>query len=100
MIALLTPGAQRLGPFNSALYRVVEITFGSFVSLGVSLVLLPARAHGLVVSGTARALNLLADLLGDWLAVLAGGRDRAASRSCRMVFAQQWGASKSLRRGP
>ena len=59
VIVLLTPGAQQLGPLNSALYRVVEITLGSFVGLGVSLVLLPARAHGLVVSAAARALNLL-----------------------------------------
>jgi uncharacterized membrane protein YccC len=61
---------------DSAFYRIVEITLGSFVGLGVSLVLLPARAHGLVVSAAARALGLLADLLGDWLAVLAGGEDR------------------------
>ena len=61
---------------NSAFYRVVEITLGSFVGLGVSLVLLPAHAHGLVISAAAYALGLFADLLGDWLAVLAGGGDR------------------------
>jgi uncharacterized membrane protein YccC len=77
VIVLLTPGAQQLGPVDSAFYRIVEITVGCFVGLGVSLVLLPARAHGLVISAAARALSLLADLLGDWLAVLAGGRDRA-----------------------
>ena len=76
VIALLTPGAQQLGPVDLAIFRIVEITLGSFVGLGVSLVLLPARAHGLVISTAARALSLLADLLGDWLAVLAGGRDR------------------------
>jgi uncharacterized membrane protein YccC len=76
VIVLLTPGAQQLGPVDSAFYRVLEITVGSFVGLGVSLVLLPARAHGLVISAAARALSLLADLLGDWLAVLAGGRDK------------------------
>jgi uncharacterized membrane protein YccC len=76
VIVLLTPGAQQLGPVDSAIYRIVEITLGSFVGLGVSLGLLPARAHGLVISTAAHALSLLADLLGDWLAVLAGGRDR------------------------
>ena len=76
VIVLLTPGAQQLGPVDLAFYRIVEITLGSFVGLGVSLVLLPARAHGLVVSAAGRALGLLADLLGDWLAVLAGGGDR------------------------
>jgi Fusaric acid resistance protein-like len=76
VIVLLTPGAEQLGPVSSAFYRIVEITVGSLVGLGVSLVLLPARAHGLVISTAARALSLLADLLGDWFAVLAGGWDR------------------------
>ena len=76
VIVLLTSGAQQLGPLGSAFYRILEITLGSFVGLGVSLVLLPARAHGLVISTAARSLDLLADLLGDWLAVLAGGGDR------------------------
>ena len=31
VIVLLTPGAQQLGPVNSAFYRIVEITLGSFV---------------------------------------------------------------------
>ena len=73
VIVLLTSGAQQLGPLGSAFYRILEITLGSFVGLGVSLVLFPARAHGLVISTAARALGLLADLLGDWLAVLADG---------------------------
>jgi uncharacterized membrane protein YccC len=77
VIVLLTPGAQQLGPLDSAFYRIVEITLGSFVGLGVSLVLLPARAHALVVSAAARMLGHLADLLGDWLAVLVGSGDRA-----------------------
>lgn len=76
VIVLLTSGAQQLGPLVSALYRVFEITLGSFVGLGVSLVLLPARAHALVISAATRMIGHLADLLGDWLAVLAGGGDR------------------------
>ena len=30
VIVLLTPGAQQLGPVDSAIYRIVEITLGSF----------------------------------------------------------------------
>jgi uncharacterized membrane protein YccC len=75
-IVLLTSGAQQLGPLGSAFYRILEITLGSFVGLGVSLVLLPARAHELVISTAARLLGLLADLLRDWLAVLADAGDR------------------------
>jgi uncharacterized membrane protein YccC len=76
VIVLLTPGAQQLGPLDSAFYRIFEITLGSFVGLGVSLVLLPARAHVLVIGAAARMLGHLADLLGDWLAVFAGSGDR------------------------
>ena len=34
VIVLLTPGAQQLGPVDSAIFRIVEITLGSFVGLG------------------------------------------------------------------
>jgi uncharacterized membrane protein YccC len=76
VIVLLTPGAQQLGPLESAFYRIFEITIGSFVGLGVSLALFPARAHGLVIGAAAGMLSHLADLLGNWLAVLAGSGER------------------------
>jgi hypothetical protein len=75
VIVLLTLDAQ-LGPLGSAFYRILEIALGCFVGLVVSLVLLPARAHGLVISTAASMLTQLADLLGDWLAVLAGSAGR------------------------
>jgi uncharacterized membrane protein YccC len=75
VIVLLTFDAQ-LGPLGSAFYRILEIALGCFVGLVVSLVLLPARAHGLVISTAASMLTQLADLLGDWLAVLAGSAGR------------------------
>ena len=58
VIVLLTPGAQQLGPLDSALYRIVEIALGSFIGLGVSLLLLPARAHGLVTGAAALGFSL------------------------------------------
>jgi hypothetical protein len=76
VIVLLTPGAQQLGPLDSALYRIFEITLGSLVGLVVSLVIVPARAHGLVIDTAARMLGHLADLLGDWLAILGNAGDR------------------------
>jgi hypothetical protein len=97
VIVLLTSGAQQLGLLESAAYRIFEITLGSFVGLGVSLLLLPARAHGLVISAAARLLGRLADLLGDWLAVLAGGGDRTHIMQLQMIFAPEWRTSKSLR---
>ena len=89
VIVLLTPGAQQLGPLDSAFYRIVEITLGSFVGLGISLVLLPARAHALVVSAAARMLGHLADLLGDWLAVNAV-RARVHAAAARGPFLEQF----------
>ncbi len=76
VIVLLTPGAQQLGPLGSAFYRILEITLGSLVGLVVSLVIVPARAHGLVIGTAARMLGHLADLLGDWLAILGNTGDR------------------------
>jgi len=77
VIVLLTPGALQVGPVVSAVNRILEISLGSVVGMLVALLLLPARAHSLVIGATARMLGLLADLLRDWLAVLAGGSDRA-----------------------
>ena len=77
MIVLLTPGAQQLGPLASAYNRILEISLGSIVGLGVALLLMPARAHGLVINAAAGMLGLLADLLHDWLAVLGGNANRA-----------------------
>ncbi len=76
VIVLMTPGAQQLGPLGSAFYRILEITLGSLVGLVVSLIIVPARAHGLVIGAAARMLGHLADLLGDWLAILANSGDR------------------------
>ncbi len=77
VIVLLTPGAQQIGPVVSAFNRILEITLGSVIGLVIALVLLPSRAHSLVIGAAARMLGLLADLLRDWLAVLAGSSDRA-----------------------
>jgi uncharacterized membrane protein YccC len=76
VIVLVTPGAQQLGALGSAFYRILEISLGSAIGVGISLLLLPARAHGLVTSAAARMLGLLADLLRDLMAVLACSSER------------------------
>jgi uncharacterized membrane protein YgaE (UPF0421/DUF939 family) len=76
IIVLITPGAQQLGPLGSAFYRILEITLGSLVGLVVSLVVVPARAHEMVIGAVARMLGHLADRLGDWLAILGNAGDR------------------------
>jgi uncharacterized membrane protein YccC len=63
VIVLLGSAAQQVGPLASATGRVLEIGLGCLVGLGVSLTVLPARAHGLVLKLTGRILGLLAELL-------------------------------------
>ncbi len=76
VIVLLGSAAQQGGPLASAAGRVLEIGLGCIVGLGVSLAVLPARAHGLVLKLAGRTLGLLADLL----AALSLGAAEAAAR--------------------
>jgi uncharacterized membrane protein YccC len=64
IIVLLGSAAQQTGPLASATGRVLEIGLGCLVGLGVSLTVLPARAHGLVLRLGGRILSLYAELLG------------------------------------
>jgi uncharacterized membrane protein YccC len=63
VIVLLGGAAQQGGPLASATGRVLEIGLGCIVGLGVSLTVLPARAHGIVLKLGGRTLGLLAELL-------------------------------------
>jgi uncharacterized membrane protein YccC len=77
---LLLSSAAQMGPLEAAAYRIMEISLGCVVGLAVSLVILPARAHGLTLRAAGRVLGLLsrqvaahrASLLGD-----GGGADIA-----------------------
>jgi hypothetical protein len=77
------------GMFNVTTMRSMAFQFGGWKfrrPRRLSL-LLPARAHRLVINAAARALSLLADLLGDWLAVLVG---RASRRLCGVIQVTGW----------
>jgi uncharacterized membrane protein YccC len=69
VIVLLSPTGQSLSPLLFTADRVIEIALGSVVALAVSLLILPARAHGLLAEATSKLLNLLA----DFLVLLVGG---------------------------
>ena len=75
VIVLLVHSGDGAGPLASAIGRVIEIGLGCLVGLGVSLILLPARAHGLLVKTAARGLALEAELLGAASRQLAGASD-------------------------
>jgi uncharacterized membrane protein YccC len=66
------------GPLASAIGRVTEIGLGCLVGLGVSLMVLPARAHGLLVKTAARGLALEAELLGAASRQLTGAGEGPA----------------------
>lgn len=61
-IVLLSPLASRLELVKSAIDRMLEIGLGSLIALVVAIVVLPARAHGLLAATAARTLELMVDL--------------------------------------
>ena len=63
VIVVLGATATHTDPISSAFYRVLEVALGGFIGLLVSFLVLPARAHVLVIAAAARMLNLLADAL-------------------------------------
>jgi len=63
LIVLFGTANTDLTPLQSAIDRVYEIAAGSLVGIGVSLVVLPARAHDLVGVAARDVLILLADLI-------------------------------------
>jgi uncharacterized membrane protein YccC len=63
VLVLLLPGFVHTGPFESAIYRVLEVTVGGVTALAVSLVVFPARAHSAAIEAAARAAELMAKSL-------------------------------------
>src|SRR5215216_2847954 len=49
VLVLLAPTIVDVGPLQSAAYRVIEVALGAVTGLAVSLLVLPARAQGLVL---------------------------------------------------
>lgn len=67
LIMLLPPTGQAIGPLASAIDRVLEITLGNIVGVIVSLFVLPARAHTLMVEAAAKVVSLNADLFSVFI---------------------------------
>lgn len=75
IIVLLGATSQEMGPIVPALHRVLEIGIGSVVGLAVALLVLPARAHRLLADAGAGVLAILAQMIGQMPARLAGQGD-------------------------
>lgn len=78
IILILTPNLQELGPILSAYERMLEIVVGSVVALGVSLIVLPARAHDTLAQAVSEVLRAMADLISGLPAGMDGGVDPKA----------------------
>ncbi len=63
LIMLLPPTGQAIGPLSAAIERVVEITLGNIMGVLVSLFVLPARAHTLMMEAAAKVVSLNANLI-------------------------------------
>jgi uncharacterized membrane protein YccC len=63
LIMLLPPAGQAIGPLAAAIDRVAEITLGNIVGVVVSLFVLPARAHTLMMEAAAKVVSLNANLI-------------------------------------
>lgn len=78
VIVLLGSGATHEGPILSAALRVTEVALGCITAVVVSLLVLPAHAHGLAVEAAAGMLDLIARALPDLFAGFAQACDAAA----------------------
>ncbi|MGC2783125.1 MAG: FUSC family protein, partial [Roseiarcus sp.] len=65
VLVLLVPRFVHVGPIESAVDRVLEVSVGAIIALAVSLLVLPARAHSFVIEGAARTLDLMAGSLPE-----------------------------------
>jgi uncharacterized membrane protein YccC len=63
IIVLLGTTGVQLGPVRYAIDRVLEIGLGCVVGFAVSLLILPARAHGLLAEAAGQVLLALRDLV-------------------------------------
>jgi uncharacterized membrane protein YccC len=96
VLVLLVPEIAHVGPIESAVYRVIEVAVGALAALVVSLVVLPTRAHSLLVEAAARMLELMAQALPTLATALIEGRDPAAMRGLQDSIGEALARLESL----
>jgi len=74
IVLIGTAGVQQ-GPLEAGFYRMLAVVLGSVVGLGVSLSVLPARAHTILCQAGRTMLDLLAQLLTALLRGLTQSAD-------------------------
>jgi uncharacterized membrane protein YccC len=74
-VILILSVRTTLSPIEFGVERIVEIALGGIIGLGVSLLVLPARAHRDLRGALQNALVQMAEVLAPMVAGLTGGRD-------------------------
>ena len=87
IVLLSTTGAQ-LGPVHYAIDRVLEIGLGCLVGFAVSLLVLPARAHGLLAEAAAEVILALRHVLELLLQDVTRGADGSAVAATHLRLSQ------------
>jgi uncharacterized membrane protein YccC len=92
VLVVLVPSIAHVGPIQSALYRMIEVTVGGVTAVAVSLLVFPARARSLATETASRMLDLMAQHLPELFLSFAQNRDAAViaqlQDSIGRVFAQ------------
>ncbi len=77
VMVLLMPTITHVSAIHSAFFRVLEVGVGCAVALSVSFLVLPERAHSLVIEAAAQMLALMAQVLPRLVAALGETQDAA-----------------------
>jgi uncharacterized membrane protein YccC len=91
VLVVLGSTATHIGPIGSAAYRVLEVALGGLTGLAVSLLVLPARAHTLVIEAAAAMLDLLARSLPQLFAGLTRDLDAVEIAQIQADIATAYG---------
>jgi uncharacterized membrane protein YccC len=78
VMVFFAPTITHAGPIASAVERVTEVAVGAIVGLVVSFLVLPARAHELMIEAAGRMLALIAQALAQLCGGFSAGLDEAA----------------------
>jgi uncharacterized membrane protein YccC len=92
VLVVLVPSIAHVGPIQSALYRMIEVTVGGVTAVAVSLLVFPARARSLATETASRMLDLMARHLPELFLGFTQNRDAAVIAQLQdrigRVFAQ------------
>jgi uncharacterized membrane protein YccC len=77
VMVLMLPGMLHTSPVESAFFRAIEVAVGGAVSVLVSFLVLPTRAHALAIKAAAQMLDLAAESIAPLFAGFSEVRDAA-----------------------